>query len=250
MIQTFITSKGADLIAKAVAQGFPISFVSAEIGTGQIGDSENPEEYTGLKAKYADALLSGTTYEGNATCRFAAQYTASNLQTAVLISEVGIYATDPDDGKILFAYTNFGEDVDRLFPSEQASFYKFYDVVVSFTTSSGVNVTINPASLVPATEVVSEAQANKILKLNDAGKLPTSITGDAGSVGGKAVEDLALKNHAHDAATQSKAGFLSAQDKADLDTLKNRVNQGLKNTDSPTFANLTVNGVINGATFN
>lgn len=64
--------------------------------------------------------------------------------------------------------------------------------------------------------------------------------------------------HVHDLATSSKAGFMSKEDKAKLD---GSISQGLKPTDSPTFAGvtatgnvsvggtLTVNGVIQGARF-
>lgn len=44
---------------------------------------------------------------------------------------------------------------------------------------------VSPSSFVAATEVVTTATANKILKLNADGKLPTSITGDADTVDGK-----------------------------------------------------------------
>jgi len=248
-VQTFITNKGADLIAKALAGAFPIAFVGAEIGTGAIGSGEDAKTYTALKIKYADALLSDTTYEGSATCKFAAQYTATGLVDAVLITEIGIYATDPDLGRILFTYTNLGDNPDRLFPSEQASFYKFYDVVLTFTVTSGVTVAINPSALVPASDVVSVPASGKILKLNEDGKLPADITGDANSVGGKTASQLATAEHSHGAATPSADGFLSAADKAKLDTVTGRVNQDLKTTATPTFNGLNLTGPITGATF-
>ncbi len=40
-------------------------------------------------------------------------------------------------------------------------------------------------------EIVSQAEPNKILRLDENGKLPTDITGDAATVGGKTVADLA-----------------------------------------------------------
>lgn len=245
-VQTFITNKGADLIAKSIARGLAIAFDGAEIGTGAItGDAKT---YTGLKVKYADAMLSKAVYEGNATCKFSAQYTATGLLSPVLITEIGIYATDPDVGRVLFTYTNLGDAPDRLFPSDQASFYKFYDVTLVFTTSNGVTVTINPSSLVPASEITVIPTANKVLRLNDDSKLPTSITGDAKSVGGVELTGLALAGHRHSNATNLADGFMSKEDKAAHDILVSRVNQGLNTNSNPTFASMTV-GQINGATF-
>ena len=216
-VQTFITNKGVALIAKSIANSAAIAFVSAEIGTGAlVGDAKG---YTGLKTKYADAMLSKTTYEGNATLKFSAQYTASGLLEPVLITEIGVFATDPDDGKILFAYTNLGDNPDRLFPSSDASFFKFYDVTLVFTTSNGVTVTINPSALVPAKEVVAVATAGKILKLDANAKLPASITGDANTVGGKSASAFAEVAHGHSNATSSADGFMSSADKIAHDAL-------------------------------
>lgn len=52
-------------------------------------------------------------------------------------------------------------------------------------TDNPHNVTAAQAGAVPATDVVTVAAANKLLKLNGSAKLPASITGDAATVGGK-----------------------------------------------------------------
>lgn len=248
-VQTYITNKGVDLIAKSISGGFPIAFVGAEIGTGAIGGGDDPKTYNGLKVKYADALLSKTTYEGNATCKFSAQYTAGGLLTAVLITEIGIFATDPTLGKVLFAYTNLGDNPDRLFPADQASFYKFYDVAIQFTADHGVSVVINPNALIPATEAPLVATAGKLLRLDGNKKLPADITGNAEKLGGQTPNYYSAATHGHANATGEADGFMSKEDKVAHNTVVGRVNQDLKTASSPTFAGLTVNGNISGATF-
>ena len=49
--------------------------------------------------------------------------------------------------------------------------------------------------------------------------------------------------HTHAEATAEKAGFMSAEDKAALDGLSGLFDQGLKTTDSPEFAGLTIGGL-------
>lgn len=257
MIQTFITNIGTALIAKSIAAESAVKFVGAKIGTGDIeivgGEPEDAREYEELKVYYADALLSKTTYEGGSTCKLSAQYTASGLVTPVKITEVGIYAEDTDyEDPILFAYTNLGDDYDTLFPADQASFYKFYDVALVFTTSNGVTVTIAPSAIFPAKDVVTTPEAGKVLRLDSNGKLPGSVTGDAGTLGGHDAAYFSNSEHRHDnavAGVGAKDGFMSKEDKAAHDTLASRVNQSLNTASSPTFANLTVNGNISGATF-
>lgn len=73
---------------------------------------------------------------------------------------------------------------------------------------------------------------------------------------GKTVKTTDFWHHGHDAATAESAGFMSAQDKADVETIKGYVDQNVKQAGSPTFAGLTVGaltidgeGNITGARF-
>ena len=249
-IKTYITTNGRNLLAKALARGFVVNFIAAELGTGTAGTDEQIMAYTKLVTKFDDAVMGGRNYEGNATCKFAIQYTTSGLTTTKLIREIGIYATDPDQGKILFSYTYFGDDPDRLFPNSEASIYRVYDVTVLFAAGAGgVTVTVDPTALMKANQASDSPVAGKLLYVGSDGKMHVSITGDADTVDGKHASDFSLTSHTHANATQSKAGFESAADKTNLDTLTSRVNQDLKNTASPTFSGLTVNGFIEGAVF-
>lgn len=54
----------------------------------------------------------------------------------------------------------------------------------------------------------------------------------------------AATSHSHNAATTSAAGFMSAADKTNLNTVVGRVNQSLNTTNSPTFASITATGTI------
>lgn len=58
------------------------------------------------------------------------------------------------------------------------------------------------------------------------------------------VSSIVAEAHTHDAATQTKAGFMSANDKKNLDTVNSRVNQDVSTTASPTFKTVTADKVI------
>lgn len=247
-IKTYITTKGQNLLAKILA-GSTLEFTKCEIGTGTAGTEQQILAYTSLVAKFADAVMGGRNYEGNATCKFSVQYTTSSLQQTVYITEIGIYATDPDDGVILFSYTTFGSDADRLFPNSEASIYRVYDVSVQFTTGGAVSVTIDPTALMKANSASATPVAGKLLYVDANGKLPADITGDAASLGGVAASGYSQTSHVHSNASSSANGFMSKEDKSALDTLAGRVNQDLKTTATPTFAGMTVNGFIDGAVF-
>lgn len=61
------------------------------------------------------------------------------------------------------------------------------------TTLNGYGIT----DAVASSDVVTTAEANKILKLDGDGKLPADITGDAATVGGKAASEFAAASHEH-----------------------------------------------------
>lgn len=70
----------------------------------------------------------------------------------------------------------------------------------------------------------------------------TDLRGDPALCG--TVSSIVSEAHSHDPATQSKAGFLSANDKKVLDTLSGQVNQDLRKTASPTFQTVTAEKVV------
>lgn len=91
---------------------------------------------------------------------------------------------------------------------------------------------------------------NKLLYLDSNGKLPADITGDAQSLAGHDSTYFAIATHRHDNATATADGYMAKEDKTELSTLSDRVNQGVKTTDTPTFAGITLNGgYIDGAKF-
>lgn len=76
---------------------------------------------------------------------------------------------------------------------------------------------------------------------------PTALPangGNADTLDGSHATAFAVAEHAHAAATQAAAGFLSAADKAKLDTVSGRVDQSLTQASSPSFNIVTANKVI------
>ena len=70
----------------------------------------------------------------------------------------------------------------------------------------------------------------------------TDLRGNATLCG--TVSSIISEAHTHEVATQTKAGFMSANDKKALDTVAGRVDQDLKATASPTFNVVTASKVI------
>lgn len=246
-IEHVVTALGRAVIAKCLALGIPVVFTRAAIGTGTAPDAADISTYTALLNRYDDAAVADRSYY-NATLAIAIQYLNTNTISVVNIGELGLYATDPDNGEVLFSYTTFGQYTDKLLPNSQTPILKTYEVAVDFSNGASVSVTINPSALLPSTDAVATPASGKLLRMNGAGKLPASITGDAATVGGNAPSAFALAGHTHGVATSSANGFMSKEDKASFDTMKDRVDQDLRTTAKPTFEEITAD-VIHRARF-
>lgn len=104
-----------------------------------------------------------------------------------------------------------------------------------------------PSYYAPASDIPSIDSALDALSTNPVQN--AVITSVLNQMVDTAYQDFSQVGHIHDNATASADGFMAKEDKQAHDTLVGRVNQGVKTTDSPEFAGLTVNGYIDGAYF-
>lgn len=248
-IENALTQQGAALIAKSLADGFPVSFTRAALGTGVAPDSADLSTYTALITPYANAELAGRSYGAGGSMLITAQFLNTNVTASTYIAEIGVFAADPAEGEILFSYLTFGQYPDLILSAADASVRRTYDIPYLFGSGDALSVTITPSGLMPSEDAVESPTPGKLLRLNADGKLPASITGDAITLGGHDVSYFAKSNHSHLAATAQADGYLSKEDKTALDQIKQRVTQGLTSSDTPTFAGLTIDGYIDGARF-
>lgn len=261
-----LTNAGSQLINDNLTTG--IEFTSAQIGTGLIAQGDYASITAAMKARTAlitpcasgvneYAVIAGRQTGDNSTFTLTVQFTNDGMiganNSSIEIKEIGIFAKGKGSSSspILFSYLTFGDYPDTILPKDKATVERFYDIpfVLNSEASGTITVNISPVALVKMSDTTEMAAANKLLFLNAQGKLPADITGDAPTLGGHPASYFASSGHSHSAATSSAGGFMSATDKAAHDTLVSRVNQGVKTTDSPTFAGLTVNGYIDGAKF-
>lgn len=105
--QIQLTNAGAALLAKTPL-GDAIPVTGWQIGSGALPAGTDVRQQTALVNQVAQAPIAQVTPNGN-QCLITGQYTNQNAQEFTW-EETGLFATDPDNGTILFAYGNaFGE---------------------------------------------------------------------------------------------------------------------------------------------
>lgn len=136
---TTITNKGLALLTKQVA-GSTLTFTKIASGSGTV-PIVNLKEQTAVSNIKQTLANEGIIVDGN-------QYTITvilsntSVTTSYNLSQIGIYATDPDEGEILFAIAQIDEP--RKIPTSDNSPGFSLEFAFTFNNSAGVDVEITP----------------------------------------------------------------------------------------------------------
>lgn len=137
---TVKTNKGIALDQKLVVSGGRLTLVEAGAGT-QVHSSGDLKEVTSLSSPTENAVGLGAIQRKTAT-RITVPVTISSngVETSYTAKQIGIFATDPDDGKILYAISEDSTGV--VIPTEEESvgFSAVWNFEITTTNSSTVSV--------------------------------------------------------------------------------------------------------------
>lgn len=137
---TTITNKGLSLLTKQVA-GSTLVFTKIVSGSGSV-PIVNLKEQTDVSNIKQTLENEGIVVEDN-------QYTITTILSnksvteAYNLSQIGIYANDPDDGEILFSIAQIDET--RKIPTNENSPGFSLEFSFTFNNESGTNVEITPS---------------------------------------------------------------------------------------------------------
>lgn len=137
-----ITTKGKVLYAKAQA-GKQLKFTKLMAGSGDVG-TQNPETLVALvKPKYDFGIQSITPNPELKTATISCMLNNSNIEEAAYICEMGLFAEDPDEGEILYAYTNAGKYGDYMAPASQGPYSWNYQINAAIGNAANVTVELS-----------------------------------------------------------------------------------------------------------
>lgn len=138
-----LTDAGRALIVKAL-NGTAINFTKFALGDGVA-----PKEPRKLKALvHLAANMEINSIELSPNCAvLESTYTNSGLKTKLVAREIGIFATDPDDGEILYAYANAGAEAAVVPPeSGDMTVQETFHMVVTVGDTTNVTATLGEYS--------------------------------------------------------------------------------------------------------
>lgn len=166
MIQPTLTQNGIALMVKAFC-GAEIQFTKLKIGSGSSRDIDI-KTLTDLINPIKNINISRMDRNDNNIILVGAGYDNSEVENDIIWNEVGVYATDPDEGEILFAYVNT-EDALEIIKSNQSGVSIENNLSVMLLISSDINVSavitsIQYASKQELLDHINESNPHKTTK--------------------------------------------------------------------------------------
>lgn len=143
-----ITSQGLALLAKLI-EGNTLDITRAETGAGYVTPGLLKDQTAIINPKQK-LSFSGVGYPEEGKCSLACYLDNKEVVEGYTAFQVGIYATDPDDGEILFFIAQAANDTGTIVPSgaEMPGYTAEWTFYFKYGQADGVSVTVDPANAV------------------------------------------------------------------------------------------------------
>ncbi len=154
---TIITKKGMKLLLKILAAKGSLHICRAAVGTGTILTGYDPASMLDLVQYKMDGAISMCETAGD-VARITMQLCSEDVENGFIISEAGIFALDPDEGEILYAYIDLRDDPQYMY-AKGTKTVKFIEITLDVLIEANMPVSayINPNSLISRKEFENHA---------------------------------------------------------------------------------------------
>ena len=154
--KTILTDKGLALLAKT---GVSVTVTKVKTGNGEYQTDADIGAMTELKSEKQEFQITSTQKKTDTT--YAIKFVMSNKELAedYLFTEIGIYASDPDEGEILYAVC-YAENKDADMIRKYSGLYEFKAIIV-------LNIQVNAGGVVKVVEQGLYALAEDLEELRE-----------------------------------------------------------------------------------
>lgn len=146
-----ITNQGLTLLSKLIA-GNTLTITRAVTGAGTVAVANLPTQ-TAVTTPKQTMSFRTVTYPAPAKCAVPVYITNDNLATGYTARQVGVYATDPDAGEILFfiAQDTTGTAVPSA--TDMPGYSAEWTFYFQYGSADSVSVTVDPSNTVSQTQL-------------------------------------------------------------------------------------------------
>lgn len=113
------TKKGLRLLAKLATSAEKLVFTCVKVGTGLLQEGIDPSDLLDLVTYKMDGMIADYGYDDESEDSYVVmQVVNTGVKEGFIMTEIGLYAEDPDLGEILYAYVDLSNDPNHIMPSE------------------------------------------------------------------------------------------------------------------------------------
>lgn len=201
----YFTNKGKSLQAKAIA-GAQLNFTRIAIGDGSMTGQQIADMAALINQKKSFAISKLQTQTGGKVV-VGGKFDNSDIAVGFDFREIGIFATDPDEGEILYCYANAGATAGYI-PAGSGGgpdvIEKFVEAVVIVGNAANVTATLDSVIYVTQQDLnahtaatdahgaTSAATPSRIVLRDAAGRFKAANPAAADDVATKATVDAAI----------------------------------------------------------
>ncbi|NOU95579.1 hypothetical protein GC093_20435 [Paenibacillus sp. LMG 31456] len=164
-----LTQLGLALYSKAQT-GVQLNFTRMQIGSGQLALGQDPMMLAALITPVSFFSIISASSSGNLS-RVKGIFENSGVVVGTYSCELGLFATDPTLGEILYAYANAGSQGDTIPPISAGPFSKHYQINTAIGNASSISATIPAETYIPISE---KGVAGGVSPLDASAKIPAS----------------------------------------------------------------------------
>lgn len=203
-----LTNAGVTLQNK-VQGGATLEFTNIQMGSGQLnGQPIGP--MTALISPNATVPIQGGQAIGQNTYQVEGFFTNADLSAGFWWREIGIFANDPDNGEILYAYANAGDAGDYIPTVTDQRIEKYIYFSMALANATTVNVTIPQTDTYVLRSTIG--QANGVAGLGENGAVPIEQGGTGATTTQAALAALGVLSALVTAAAYNPSGTYAVGD--------------------------------------
>lgn len=132
-----VTNAGKKLLAKVLA-GESLEFTRFKMGDGNLSDT-NPDNLNNLINTVVSVNVSKIS-QGENFISVRGEFTNQGIEVGFYWREYGLFAKDPDNGEVLFAYSNAEEIADYIPPVTESEIAKTLVSTISLSNASSITI--------------------------------------------------------------------------------------------------------------
>lgn len=148
-----LTNKGLALLAKWQLGRCIPTITKAVIGSGSYSASESLATRTALKAQKLSVGISTKYIQNNSTALLKCMFDNTTLTAGFKVTEIGIYAQDPDDGEILYSMAVSADEANADYlPAYNGTYPSMvvFNYQVEVSNAATVTIQAGPGAYAPA----------------------------------------------------------------------------------------------------